>query len=1071
MAALIAYVQQRGSYNYILEDPDPSKDRIYIENQGHDVRTLVPKTNDLFFAQADKEQGSTPAAADTSANWYDYPVVITRGKHGSVWSNLRQNWYARIGMLDPWLLSLDYSMTPPSRLQWVPEQQHVFMFYPRAATVTQDIWTGRDMNRSATYKLTTQADYNVNFYKAAFDDYIGFNMEPTTTAITLMKMLPYGPTQSAIRTLTNGQMFFITYNKNSSTGFFVEVAGSTSNYTIVSVEDHALTSSGLRTANAIAIATVAAPGLKDLIEQFPSNLKSSTTTRKVFYSGHYGEGHTPVPNRITIDTQTNAVTTSTCTMITPAAPSHSYKFDGRDDNITITDNAGLALGTGDFTFEFWFMANNAASGALFNDKCMVMLLGDGGINNYGSLRVEMRSNKIRVLCASGSASWLGTNWSTTTTILPGTWYHLLVTRSGTNYRIYLNGILEYAVSAGTAATSLWPGTVHKIGSYSNNTGFFYGVISNMRLIKGQAIVDGTLVGQQYFVPSSSQLTASTLGHSGTGMAGSLTGTVPLLTCQNTTLVSNGALSLTFTAAGATDGSIAAPAQGINPFNSNNQLAPTWLSGAYVNGGQNTWWMKPHVFSKDGVDYITFCTQDKSCFNFLFERWIGPEQRTWTTWTIGQGTDDNQLTYHSKIVWGQNSINAYEMVRGWVPVNEEGTQLVVFQNNKLSTITFDSVQGWVQSNIQNYDVRSYGLDVTGRLYIVTRGLASPQKVTTTADIWLGGLGYNTIYTYDPLITSNEVIIEKSQNYNNFTDTVVNTSCTVYATSRRALHFKKEVLAVPNGPFSSSWSADFSRTDTVVYGANSSDFSFGRDDFTVEFWLYSNVAWSAQTDLGGVVGQKLGDTSNGWQIARYSSAVGGGSRMWSRFNSSTYPGNLDFPSTVDVGNQVWEHWALVRKNGVMYWYKNGTVCGSVAYAEEINDAGGQFTVGWAETWDRYLNIQISNLRICKGLAVYDGTFTTPTANFTLTQTANPFGGGGTSAITQGQCVFLGFQTDDITFDAVKNYVAETVTLQIEGTNMTFDDDTTSKTVTTLTTGVLTVPLKIISSGTCSISYTEA
>jgi hypothetical protein len=287
----------------------------------------------------------------------------------------------------------------------------------------------------------------------------------------------------------------------------------------------------------------------------------------------------------------------------------------------------------------------------------------------------------------------------------------------------------------------------------------------------------------------------------------------------------------------------------------------------------------------------------------------------------------------------------------------------------------------------------------------------------------------------------------------------------------LHFKKEVLAVPNGPFSSSWSANFSGSSTVVYGANSSDFAFGTGDFTVEFWLYSNVAWSAQSDLGGVVGQRLGDTSNGWQISRYSSAIGGGGRMWSRFNSSTYPGHTDFPSTVDVGTQVWEHWALVRKNGVMYWYKNGTVCGSVAYTAEINDAGGQFTVGWAETWDRYLNMRISNLRICKGLAVYDGTFTTPTANFTVTQNANPFGGGGTSAITQGQCVFLGFQTSDITFDAVNNYVAETVTLQIEGSNMTFDDDTTSKTVTTLTTGVLTVPLKIISSGTCSISYTEA
>jgi hypothetical protein len=1069
MAALIAYVQQIGNYNYVLEDPDPSKNRIYIENQALDVRTLVSKRDDFFFAQTAIATGSTPAPSGESVNLYDHPAVITRGKHGMAWSDARQSWYARIGMLDPWLLSLDYSMTPPSRLQWIPEEKHVFMFYPRSGTVTQDIWTGLDMSGSSTYKITAQADYNINFYQAAYGEFVGFNMEPTTTAITLMIMRPQGPTQSILRTHTNGQMFFVTYDKNSKTGFFVEVAGSTSNYNIVSMEDYSVKNGvdGIYTGNARTVATFTAPGLKNLIEQFPSNLKYSTDTRKVFYTGHYGVGHTPSPQRIVIDTATNLVTADSCTMLTPAAPSHSYKFDGQDDNITITNDAGLALGTDDFTFEFWFTANIST---VYTNRGMINLLASG--TNYAALRIELNSGYVRwLLSLNGTAH--AADWQGVTRVFPGTWYHVMVTREGSNYRIYLNGVLDFTTTFGSGATSLYAGTVHKIGSQDNNTSFFFGAVSNMRLIKGQSIVTGTTVGTRAFTPSTSQLTASTLGHTGTGVAASLTGAVTLLTCQDTTLTSNGTLSLTFTAAGAGAGSIAAPAQGINPFNSHGQLAPTWASGEYVNSGQNTWWMKPHVFRHNEIDYITFCTQDKCSFNHNYERWISPDQRTWTTWSIGQGTADDQLTYHSKIVWGQNSVNAFEMVRSWVPTNEEGTRLAVFQNNKLSTITFDATQGWVQSNIQNYDVRSYGIDVTGRLYIVTRGLASPQKTGGNADIWLGGQGYGAVYIYDPLITSDEVIIEKAQNYQQYNGEVINTSCSVYATSSRPMHFKGDVRATAIGPFSSSgtsWATNFTGSPMVVYGANSDDFSFGTGDFTVEFWLYSNVAWSSQSDLAGIVGQRLDDGSNGWHIGQYSGAAGGANRMWTRFNSSVWQGNLDFPSTLDVGNQVWEHWALVRKDGIMYWYKNGVACGQVANPSEINDVRGQFVVGWAETWNRFLNARISNMRICKGLAVYNGAFTTPTGNFSSTQTANPFGGVNTNAITAGQCVFLGFQTEDVTLDSVKSYVAETVTLRIEGSNMTFDNEANFKTVTTSAAGPITVPLRIVAPNICSIGYTK-
>jgi hypothetical protein len=49
-------------------------------------------------------------------------------------------------------------------------------------------------------------------------------------------------------------------------------------------------------------------------------------------------------------------------------------------------------------------------------------------------------------------------------------------------------------------------------------------------------------------------------------------------------------------------------------------------------------------------------------------------------------------------------------------------------------------------------------------------------------------------------------------------------------------------------------------------------------------------------------------------------------------------------------------------------------------------------------------ITNIRIVKGLAVYTGNFTVPTGNLSLTQSANPFGGSNTQAITPGYTKLL-------------------------------------------------------------------
>jgi hypothetical protein len=94
-----------------------------------------------------------------------------------------------------------------------------------------------------------------------------------------------------------------------------------------------------------------------------------------------------------------------------------------------------------------------------------------------------------------------------------------------------------------------------------------------------------------------------------------------------------------------------------------------------------------------------------------------------------------------------------------------------------------------------------------------------------------------------------------------------------------------------------------------------------------------------------------------------------------------------------------------------YCNGVASGTTTNAADIYDYVGQLNIGFSQTWSVYYNGWISNLRICKGLAVYTGNFTVPTGLLTSTQSANPFGGSNTSAITGTATSLLTLQNSTI------------------------------------------------------------
>lgn len=472
---------------------------------------------------------------------------------------------------------------------------------------------------------------------------------------------------------------------------------------------------------------------------------------------------------------------------------------------------------------------------------------------------------------------------------------------------------------------------------------------------------------------------------------------------------------------------------------------------YAVDASNNWWMKFHVFSQSGNNYITLCTSEKCIHNFPTERWnASQKQRNWITFSIGSGTSDNVLTYHSTFSWP----TAIEMPRAWVPTNTIGNKMLVMQTGKTVYMDFDTVTGWEITNTQSIDARSYAIDSTGRIYLNTRGQASAVQTSTTADN-IRGNGWNETFIFDPLLTVRDVNLEIANTLQEYSGNTIETYMQVSADNARLLSrygsFDR-FNPSPVSPFNNNYCFWFqSANSDRVISSNSDDFNFRTGDFTIEFWIRSITAWTSQTASAGIVGQKFNDTSQGWQVYRNSTFT---DKLTFRFAGTT-----EAVSSGTVDATTWQHWAIVRNSGVITIYRAGVSSNTITSSADIYDFTGQFEIGRNQSAAVFYNGWISNLRICKGLAVYTGNFTVPTSPLQSTQVSDT----NISAITN-QCVFLGANSDKIVDN--RPFYSTSLQLYSLNNNLKFNHGlanlTSETTVSTSSSEKTNVAISIVNSG---------
>jgi len=155
----------------------------------------------------------------------------------------------------------------------------------------------------------------------------------------------------------------------------------------------------------------------------------------------------------------------------PATNGGSGYFDGTGDYLTSTTNSAFAVGTGDFTVEFFSYGIGT---------------GDG----LGICDTRANSGSAGFWISNNTAASRGFRYGTTGAVLLtvsgevlNNWQHIAVVRNSGTVTIYVNGVSQGSVTD----TRNYTDTSCFVGSFTGGAGPYFGYISNFRFVKGTAV--------------------------------------------------------------------------------------------------------------------------------------------------------------------------------------------------------------------------------------------------------------------------------------------------------------------------------------------------------------------------------------------------------------------------------------------------------------------------------------------------------------------------------------------------------------------------------------------------------
>jgi len=197
---------------------------------------------------------------------------------------------------------------------------------------------------------------------------------------------------------------------------------------------------------------------------------------------------------------------------------------------TVGYNSKFNFGADDFTVELWLNMSAQTSGR--------------AINTWNS--ATPAAAQWEIVCTNGNAIQFNCSTNGTTAavslnatgLTTGTWYHVVGSRTGNIFALFVNGLFK---AAANQAITLQSADTLTIGAKRNNASYndlFNGYITNVRVVSGRSLYRTAVAANELaFTPPTSALTA-------------VDNTV-LLACQNYTNIDNSTTAATITNVGST----------------------------------------------------------------------------------------------------------------------------------------------------------------------------------------------------------------------------------------------------------------------------------------------------------------------------------------------------------------------------------------------------------------------------------------------------------------------------------------------------------------------------------------
>lgn len=173
----------------------------------------------------------------------------------------------------------------------------------------------------------------------------------------------------------------------------------------------------------------------------------------------------------------NATTNTTVTKYNTT----SMYFNGTGDYVRILDNPLFNFGSNDFTVECWFygLGSNSTNGST--------LVGKSNISSFGPINLSFHPT-TKYLQANFSTSGSAWAFNITTNLtydsLKNAWHHVALTRSGSSFNLYLDGINVGTVTNSSALVNNAEAFMVGYLNYTNT--FWNGYIEDVRITKGYA---------------------------------------------------------------------------------------------------------------------------------------------------------------------------------------------------------------------------------------------------------------------------------------------------------------------------------------------------------------------------------------------------------------------------------------------------------------------------------------------------------------------------------------------------------------------------------------------------------